>query len=189
MDPMHRLARTILILGLLAPPAAAGGLGGGPGSPPGSVQPGGSSAARHGAEASRQLEAFAGRRRLEARVRLTKTLRDGQRRVAEMQLRQSGSRADLDTYRRRIAREDDVDRRRLDSELAQLHFARHAARLAPWWDALGPATRRTFLRNGLDLQPAAQEREREQRLQALEREIDDREARPATGPFAPAELP
>jgi hypothetical protein len=185
---MHHLARAILILALLAPPATAGGDR--PGADgPGGLRPGGFSGAGRGAEASRRLEAFAAQRRFEARVRLTRTQRDSQRRAEEMRLRQSGSHADLAAYRQRIEREDDLDRRRLDSELAQLHVTRHAAPLGPWWNALGPATRRAFLRSGLDWQPAAQERERERRLQALERDIEEREAQAASGPFAPAELP
>jgi hypothetical protein len=185
---MHHLARAILILPLLAASAAAGGdrLGA---DAPWSPRPPGSSSAGRGAQASRQLEAFAAQRRLESRARLTRTQRDSQRRAEAARLRQGGSRADLAAYARRIAREDDLDRLRLDGELARLRVAAPADALGAWWDALGPATRRVFLRGGLDWQPAAQEREREQHLQALERDIDARDARAASGIFAPAELP
>ena len=193
---MKQLAQTILALSLLTPPAAlAGGLesrsGSGwhrAGSSIGGPDPG-----ARGRRASRQLEVFTERRRFESRVRMANTARDAERRTTEARLRSRGSLGDLARYQRRLEREDDLDDLRLRSELSQLSLARTAG-AERWWASLGPATRRAFLRSGLELRRVvlrsslelrrvSREQDRNVRLDALERDIEARPADPARALF------
>lgn len=186
---MKRLAQTILAVSLLAPPAALGadfGSRSGSGWHRGGSSFGGPDPGARGRRASRQLEVFAERRRFEARVRMTHTARDAERRTAEARLRSRGSLADLARYRRRLEREDDLDDLRLRSKLTRLSLA-HTAGTERWWDSLGPATRRAFLRSGFDLRHVTRERQRDVRLDALERDIEARPADPAEALFGPPE--
>ncbi len=170
-----------LTLWLLAPPDS---LGGGFDSPTALARTGNSSRFQarpnpwRNPSPSKQLEAFTARRRFQARVGLLNTSRDAERRTAERRLRQRGTRADLASYRRRIRREDDQDRLRLRVEADRLSFVHAPADADAWWRTLGPATRQSFLRSGLELRHTSREAERESRLRDVEREI---EARRPTG--------
>lgn len=188
---MKHLVQTILAISLLAAPAGLAGDFGSrsgsdwhrSGSSFGSPDPG-----ARGRRASQQLQAFAERRRFEARVRMTNTARDAERRTAEARLRSRGSLTDLARYRRRLEREDDLDDLRLRSELTRLSLDQTAG-AERWWASLGPVTRRAFLRSGLELRRVSREQEREVRLDGLARDIENRPADPAEALFGRSERP
>jgi hypothetical protein len=188
---MKHLAQTILAVSLLAPPAAlAGGLESrsGSGWRRAVSSFAGPDPGARGRRASRQLEVFTERRRFESRVRMANTARDAERRTTEARLRSRGSLGDLARYRRRLEREDDLDDLRLRSELSQLSLARTAG-AERWWASLGPATRRAFLRNGLELRRVSRAQDRNVRLDGLERDIEARPDDPAGVLFGPLERP
>jgi hypothetical protein len=137
--------------------------------------------------ASQRLEAFSEQRRFEARVRMTHTARDAERRAAEYRLRRNGNPARLASYRRRVVREDDLDDLRLASGLSRIEAAGKRANADLWWASLGPDTRRVFLRNGLALRSTRRAADRRARLDRLERDIERRQPTPADELFgAPA---
>lgn len=138
---------------------------------------------------SQRLERFAEQKRAQARVGLLDTARRAERSLAERRLLRDGTPAQVAAYRRRIAGQDAADDLRLRAEAAPAGLCLRAeAASAGWWAALGPATRRVFLRNGLDLRRSTRDADREARLDALEDEVARRET-DVQGPFAPLELP
>jgi len=162
---MTRAIHGFLLLVFLASPAGAGGRYST--FPPQAAAT--LSQPQASAAASRRLEAFVTQRRFEARVRMSQSARDAERRVAEAQLRRSGSRAQLTRYRLRVAREDDLDSLRLRSELRRITLAAEGADAERWWSGLGPRTRAALLRSGLDLQRTTRDAELSTRIDALER--------------------
>lgn len=124
--------------------------------------------------ASQRLQTFSEQRRFEARVRMTESGRDAERRTLEARLRRQGTEAQLESHRRRVAQEDDLDDLRLRSELRRIEWSGEAAHADRWWASLGPHTRQAFLRSGLELRSARRQEERRARLDQLGREIDGR---------------
>lgn len=122
------------------------------------------------ADPATELRSFVERRQFEARVGLREVSRDAERRVAEQQLRRSGSPAVLAGYRRRLAAEDARDALVNRHEARQLSWSRGGPAPGAWWRSLGPATRRALLESSLELRRLDREVERERRLSALERE-------------------
>ncbi len=123
---------------------------------------------------AKRLESFTARRLAASRVRLRDVARNAERRTAELRLRRVGSRAALQAYARRIRREDDADQLRLRVEQSRLSMSRTSADTEAWWKALGPATRRSLERSGLELRRITREAERERRLADVERDIESR---------------
>jgi len=164
----------VLLLGtLLAAPASAGDLGSGVSPTLGATRVGtglGPSSYERARAVSADLERTSEARRFEARVQMLNQSRDAERRQAERELRRQPSALALQRYQGRLRREDDMDDLRLRSELSQLVANGDPGAAAAWWQTLGPATQRNLLRGGLELRRIDRERERDVRLDALERD-------------------
>lgn len=144
----------------------------------GHTSPGGATAA------SRRLQAYSEQRRFEARVRMTHAARDSERRSAEQRLRMRGTPAALASYRRRVARQDDLDHLRLASGLIHAQTNGERANAHLWWASLGPNTRRVFQRSGLALRSLQRDADRRARLDRLGQDIEGRQPTPADELFA-----
>jgi hypothetical protein len=121
---------------------------------------------------TQQLRQFTARKSFEAGVRLLDVSRRAERRAAEERILREGSLRDLARYRLRVRAEDDVDALAVRSKLQRLRLRAGQLDAARWWRSLGPATRRVFVRSGLELRRLAREQNRDTRLRAVEREIE-----------------
>jgi hypothetical protein len=112
-------------------------------------------------------------------VRLLEVSRRAERRAAEERMSREGSLEDVARYRVRVRAQDDADALAVRSKLRLRTLRAGHPEAARWWSSLGPATRRVFVRSGLELRWLQREQDWEARRRALEREVEAREQQPS----------